>query len=111
MYLIMVSLRSSIVRSALIKSIHTEPKFCYNCKYILHDEWSDKLKYARCQAFPITVDDEFYLVTGEGGYDEYAYCSTARSWPNMCGPEGLKYVAKEEEEEEENKEVPEAEKE
>ena len=86
---------------ASIKSIHTEPKLCKNCKYFLPNEKFQltdplRLQLARCEENPVVVEDKFYLVTGAPKHmvTDYQFCSTARTFTSMCGPEGLKYVAK-----------------
>ena len=93
--------RSLSAAPGSIKSIHTGSKLCKNCKYFLPNEKfqsSDpfRLQLARCEENPKVVEDEYYLVTGASKHKvtDYQFCSTARTFPSMCGPEGLKYVAK-----------------
>ena len=101
----MFALRLLRVSSAGLKSIHTEPKFCVNCKHCLPSEGyklydSSRLEFAKCLANPCEIKDDSYLISGvlRPKVMDYQYCSSARSWPDRCGPDGLKYVAKEEKE-------------
>ena len=56
------------------------PKFCIHCKHFMNQPSGPE--YGKYRFFPIGVD---YLVTGKS---EYRYCSTARSFEDMCGKKG-----------------------
>lgn len=72
----------------------SEPKFCKNCKFFIKPGFLIGDKFGKCQIFSSKKEDD-YLVDGyrENIY-EYYYCSTARNSDRMCGPEGKKYVDK-----------------
>lgn len=72
----------------LTNSLKINHKFCINCKYFIQNE-SGNNEYGRCSLFP--YDTEKYLVTGEKKKQDYYYCSTARSYNNMCGVNATKY--------------------
>lgn len=77
------------------KHLRTKPKFCVNCKHFIPstgDSSKDEL-YAKCAMFPHQNSSD-YLVTGKNIYDSYFFCSTARSWSDMCGPDAKKYKKK-----------------
>jgi hypothetical protein len=44
-------------------------------------------EYGKCSFFPIGVD---YLVTGKNA--DYRYCSTSRSFEDMCGKKGKHFT-------------------
>ena len=102
----LVSLR---VSSAGLKSIHTEPKFCVNCKYCLPSEDyklydSRSFEFAKCLANPREIKDDSYLITGvpKPKVIDYQYCSLARQYDGKCGPNGSMYDAFDEAEEGDN---------
>lgn len=47
-------------------------------------------KYGKCTNFPKENENFYYLVNGkaETNFQDYYYCSTARSVDDMCGPAG-----------------------
>ena len=109
MSLVIHALRSLVVRSALIKSIHSEPKFCVNCKHCLPSEGyklydSRSLEFAKCLANPREIKDDSYLITGvpKPKVIDYQYCSLARQYDGKCGPNGSMYDAFDEAEEGDN---------
>ena len=73
---------------------------CAQCKFFIQsDSQMNGLSSGKCKMFPKidkeqAVIDFDYLVTGEKKEKktEYFYCSTARSFRDMCGEEGVKYV-------------------
>jgi len=71
---------------SLVSSV--KPKFCINCKYFIPDTNSNNV-FAKCSQFP--QENTNYLIDGKITLDEYRYCSTARSYENLCGQEGKKY--------------------
>ena len=74
------------------KHLRTKPKFCINCKYFIPstNHLSNDQLYAKCAMFP-NHNSSSYLVTGQNAYDSYFFCSTARCWSDMCGPDAKKY--------------------
>ena len=89
----------------------TPPKLCINCRYFMYEREEDENtmpEYGKCLYFEreprITPEKKArmknnlinYLVTGIKKKEpkkktEWYYCSTARSFENMCGIEGKKY--------------------
>ena len=65
------------------------PKLCVNCKFFISLEGRNE--YGRCSLFKKTGMNIDYLVPGK---DDFLYCLTARSYDDMCGKEGKKYVNK-----------------
>ena len=60
------------------------PNRCVNCKFFISLEGRNE--YGRCSLFK---------KQGMGidcGKDDFLYCLTARSYDNLCGKEGKKYV-------------------
>jgi hypothetical protein len=77
-------------------AIKIKPKLCINCKFFKKDFFNIN-KYGKCILFPINKKDEYYLVDGNKDKlerEEYYYCSTARRFDCMCGPEGKFYEKK-----------------
>ena len=69
-------------------------KLCVNCQYFFIGKNTD-VKFGTCFLFPKEEDNlKNFLVTGTNVYDEYTFCSTARSNLNMCGKEGKNYRKK-----------------
>ena len=71
------------------------PKLCIHCKHFITDNEGDQ--YATCSLFPRTTINNGYLVTGveeEKKPSEYAFCSVARNFDNMCGLDGKLYQKK-----------------
>lgn len=62
------------------------PKLCIHCKHFINQPSGPQ--YGKCSFFPIGVD---CLVTGKSAED-YRYCSTARSFENLCGKKGKRFV-------------------
>jgi len=89
------------------KHLRTKPKFCVNCKYFIPStgDSSNNQNYAKCSMFP-NHNSSNYLVTGQNAYDSYFFCSTARSWRDMCGPDAKKYIKKRKTKEETTNKVP-----
>ena len=91
--------RSLRAAPASIKSIHTELKFCFNCKFCLpnkrYETRSEQLEFARCSENPTPDSTYDYLVAGERKFTDYEYCSRSRE-RGKCGPKGIMYVAKDE---------------
>ena len=66
------------------------PNSCINCKFYISDSFKGT-EYGRCSLFKKQGMDIDYLVPGK---DDFLYCLTARSYEDMCGKEGKKYVNK-----------------
>ena len=62
------------------------PKLCVNCKFFISLEGRNE--YGRCSLFKKQGMDI------DSGKDDFLYCLTARSYEDMCGKEGKKYVNK-----------------
>ena len=65
------------------------PKLCVNCKFFISLEGRNE--YGRCSLFKKQGMDVDYLIPWK---DDFLYCLTARSYEDMCGKEGKKYVNK-----------------
>jgi hypothetical protein len=81
------AISSSIIPILSLKEI--TPKLCVNCKFFISLEGRNE--YGRCSLFKKTGMDINYLVSGK---DDFLYCLTARSYDDMCGKEGKKYINK-----------------
>ena len=62
------------------------PKLCVNCKFFIRLEGRNE--YGRCSLFKKNGMDI------DCGKDDFLYCLTVRSYEDMCGKEGKKYVNK-----------------
>jgi hypothetical protein len=53
-------------------------------------------KYGKCYLSPKDEDEDnrYFLVDGIKPKKQLYFCSTARQYTNMCGPEGTLYVKK-----------------
>lgn len=68
-------------------------KLCVNCQYFLKSKNGENL-YAKCVAIPIINENKIsYLVTGNKE-KTYHFCSTARSYEELCGKDGKRYRKK-----------------
>jgi hypothetical protein len=72
----------------LTSSLKLKPKFCINCKHYIQGETNNK-EYGKCSVF--VKDDPRFLVDGVVRTDNYRYCSTARSFDDLCGINATKY--------------------
>jgi hypothetical protein len=63
------------------------PKLCVNCKFYISDSFKGT-EYGRCSLFKKQGMDI------DSGKDDFLHCLTARSYEDMCGKEGKKYVNK-----------------
>jgi hypothetical protein len=70
-------------------------KLCMNCKHFKKDIFTPA-KYAQCKKFLIIDKNVNYLIDGKRKEDttNMYYCSTARSFDNLCGEVGTGYEAK-----------------
>jgi hypothetical protein len=71
----------------------TTPKLCVNCKFFINSVTCDN-KYGKCSLFPKKENSIDFLVSGVVDDTYYSFCSTARTYDNMCGKEGKKYENK-----------------
>jgi hypothetical protein len=62
------------------------PKLCVNCKFFISLEGRNE--YGRCSLFKKQGMDN------DSGKDSFLYCLTARTYEDLCGKEGKKYVNK-----------------
>ena len=70
-------------------------KLCMNCKYFKKDIFTPS-KYAQCKKFLIIDKNVNYLIDGKRKEEtkNMYYCSTARSFDNLCGEDGTGYEAR-----------------
>ena len=69
-------------------------KLCINCKHFKKDIFTPS-KYAQCKKFLIIDKNVNYLIDGKKEETKNMYyCSTARSFDNLCGEECTGYEAK-----------------
>lgn len=61
------------------------PKLCINCKFYTSDSFKGT-EYGRCSLFKRKGMDN------DSGKDSFLYCLTARTYEDLCGKEGKKYV-------------------
>ena len=62
------------------------PNLCVNCKFFIPLE--ERNEYGRCSLFKKQGMDT------DCGKDDFLYCLTARTYEDLCGKEGKKYVNK-----------------
>ena len=74
-----------------------KPKLCCDCKFFTKDFLTSN-KYGKCSLFPKDEDEDNnnFLVDGIKPTPTYklSFCSIARTYKDMCGPEGTLYVNK-----------------
>ena len=72
-------------------ALETKPKLCINCKHFTTNFGSNN-DFGKCSLFTKN-DINPNVVTGNNIYPkpELYYCSTARSYDNMCGEDGKFY--------------------
>jgi hypothetical protein len=63
------------------------PKLCINCKFYISDSFKGT-EYGRCSLFKRKGMDN------DSGKDSFLFCLTARTYEELCGKEGKKYVNK-----------------
>ena len=82
-----------------VGALTQQPKLCINCKFFIPGETGND-NLGKCSITPHYLDTpttKYSLVTGESNQvinTEYYYCSTARTFENMCGPDGKHYKKK-----------------
>ena len=68
------------------------PKLCINCKFFTNSFLTNNM-FGRCSLFPKEEKRDInYYVTGIEKNVEFQYCSIARTFDDMCGKEGKKYI-------------------
>jgi len=74
--------------------MNTQEKFCKDCRFF-KKEFFTETKYGHCSKFPNQPTDS-YLVDGikDLAPMAYYYCTTARSYDQMCGREGKYFESK-----------------
>ena len=89
-YSIIAKMRSYIILCLiwLVGAFTPKPKLCINCKYFITNSKSGD-EYGKCSAFP--VENPKFLIDDVVRNDEFYYCSTARTWNDLCGKIGKKY--------------------
>ena len=76
-----------------------KPKFCRDCKFFTKDFFLTN-KFGKCSLSPKDEDEDednkYFLVDGikPNKPNQLSFCSTARTYKDMCGPEGSLYVKK-----------------
>jgi hypothetical protein len=74
-----------------------KPKFCRDCKFFTKYFLTSN-KYGKCSLFPKDPDEDNkdFLVDGikQKPPNKLSFCSIARTYKDMCGPEGTLYVKK-----------------
>jgi hypothetical protein len=72
-----------------------EIKICKDCKFFKKD-YIFETRFGHCLHFPNEPINNYYLVDGfkYTSPTSYHYCSTARSFDNMCGTEGKYFESK-----------------
>ena len=73
-----------------------KPKLCIHCEHFKNSFMTGN-KFGKCALFYTKTEDKYYLVDGSEkvSFNNYHYCSTARSFEDMCGKEGKHYKEKE----------------
>lgn len=70
-------------------------KLCMNCKHFKKDIFTPA-RFGKCKKFLIIDKNVNYLIDGKrkDETENMYYCSTARSFDNLCGEDGTGYEAK-----------------
>ena len=70
-------------------------KLCINCKHFKKDIFTPS-RFAQCKKFLIIDKNVNYLIDGKRKEEtkNMYYCSTARSFDNLCGEDGTGYEPK-----------------
>ena len=86
-----------ILFTEIFSSNPIKPKFCRDCKFFTKDFLLTN-KYGKCSLFPKDDDEDnrYFLVDGikPNNPNKLSFCSIARTYKEMCGPEGTLYVKK-----------------
>ena len=68
------------------------PKLCINCKFFKNSLLTNN-KFGRCSLFPKEEKRDInYYVSGMEKNIDFHFCSTARTYDDMCGKDGKKYI-------------------
>jgi len=86
--------RRQLLKTVPSLLVMNQEKFCKDCKFFKKDFFSET-KYGHCSRFPNQPINN-YLVDGfkDTSPTNYHYCSVARSYDHMCGPEGKYFESK-----------------
>lgn len=84
-----------ILFCSILPIVSFNEKLCMNCKYFKNSFFRDN-KFGKCSLFPKEETNKYHLVDGSPSIPEteYTYCSTARSYDDMCGTDGFYFVKK-----------------
>jgi len=85
-----------ILFTEIFSSNPIKPKFCRDCKFFTKDFFLTN-KFGKCSLSPKDEDEDNkdFLVDGIiRNNKQLYYCSTARKYEKMCGPEGKFYEKK-----------------
>ena len=80
----------AIVSSTIIPILSLKemtPKLCINCKFYISESFKGT-EYGRCSLFKRKGMDN------DSGKDSFMFCLTARTYEELCGKEGKKYINK-----------------
>ena len=84
-----------ILFTEIFSSNPIKPKFCRDCKFFTKDFFLTN-KFGKCSLSPKDkkdVDNTDFLVDGIKP-NKLSFCSIARTYKDMCGPDGTLYVKK-----------------
>ena len=88
-----------ILFTEIFSSNPIKPKFCRDCKFFTKSFLTSN-KFGKCSLFPKDPnedeDNRDFLVDGikPKPTNKLSFCSIARTYKDMCGPEGILYVNK-----------------
>jgi hypothetical protein len=86
-----------ILFTEIFSSNPIKPKFCRDCKFFTKDFLTSN-KFGKCSLFPKYSDEDNkdFLVDGikPKPTKKLSFCFIARTYKDMCGPEGTLYVQK-----------------
>jgi hypothetical protein len=87
--------RMKVILLVSIVSAIALDKLCMNCKHFKKDIFTSS-KYAQCKKYLIIDKNVNYLIDGKRKEEtkNMYYCSTARSFDNLCGEDGTGYEAR-----------------
>jgi hypothetical protein len=84
----------------LISGLSIKPKQtykkCFHCKYYIPNQHVNDVVFGKCLYNPVKLDKVYNLISGELIEDnsEYEYCTTARHYNYLCGPDAKNYITK-----------------
>lgn len=74
-------------------AIPNTPKLCIHCKHFTKHFFTTN-EFGKCLMFVREKEKDFVTGKIQDTKPDYFYCSTARSFSNMCGEEGKCYNQK-----------------